>query len=124
MREIVIRVITGIKEDRDNLAVLAAVAAGRVSLYPLSKEKNMRKKIVGQRTSKGVIIKKLSKHTCDRCGQRYVSATKLMEMIQHPEAVARDKKHADKGNKFHYKKGRFIAVVDHDNGEIVTIYKH
>lgn len=92
---------------------------------PLSAQqrKEYEQKIVGQRTSKGVIIKKLSKHTCDRCGQRYVSAAKLMEMIQHPEAVARDKKHTDKGNKFQYKKGRFIAVVDHDNGEIVTVFK-
>lgn len=93
---------------------------------PLSAQqrKEYEKKIVGQRTSKGVIIKKLSKHTCDRCGQRYVSSAKLMEMIQHPETVVRDKNHTDRGKKFHYKKGRYTAVVDHDNGEIVTIYKH
>lgn len=86
--------------------------------------KEYEKKIIGQRTSKGVTIKKLSRHACDRLGQRRVSSAKLMDIIQHPEAAGKDKKHADQGNKFHYKKGRFTVVVDHDNGEIVTVYKH
>ena len=86
--------------------------------------KEYEKKIIGQRTSKGVTIKKLSRHARDRLGQRRVSSAKLMDIIQHPEAAGKDKKHADQGNKFHYKKGRFTVVVDHDNGEIVTVYKH
>lgn len=92
---------------------------------PLSAQqrKEFRKEIIGQRTSKGVIIKKLSKHTYDRIGERRISTAKVMDMIQHPETVKRDEKHGD-GNKFRYTKGRFIAVVDHDNGEIITIYKH
>lgn len=91
---------------------------------PLSAQqrKEYEKKIVGQRTSKGVIIKKLSKHTCDRCGQRRLSAEKVKEAVQHPETVKRDPTHD--GNKFRYQKGRVVAVVDHDNGEIVTVYKH
>ena len=91
---------------------------------PLSaqKSKEYEKKIVGQRTSKGVTIKKLSKHTCDRCGQRRLSADKVREVVQHPETVKRDTTHD--GNKFRYQKGRVIAVVDHDDGEIVTVFKH
>ncbi len=46
-----------------------------------------------------------------------------MEVIQHPETVQRDIKHGD-GNKFRYQKGRNIVIVDHDNGEIITVYKH
>lgn len=91
---------------------------------PLSAQqrKEYEKKIVGQRTSKGVTIKKLSKHTCDRCGQRRLSADKVREVVQHPETVKRDTTHD--GNKFRYQKGRVIAVVDHDDGEIVTVFKH
>ncbi len=91
---------------------------------PLSAQqrKEYEQKIVGQRTSKGVTIKKLSKHTCERCGQRRISANKVMEIIQHPETVKRDSTH--EGNKFRYQKGRTVAVVDHDNGEIVTVFKH
>ncbi len=91
---------------------------------PLSAQqrREYEKKIVGQRTSKGVTIKKLSKHTCDRCGQRRLSADKVKEAVQHPETVKRDTTHD--GNKFRYQKGRVVAVVDHDNGEIVTVYKH
>lgn len=91
---------------------------------PLSAQqrREYEKKIVGQRTSKGVTIKKLSKHTCDRCGQRRLSADKVKEAVQHPETVKRDNTHD--GNKFRYQKGRVIAVVDHDNGEIVTVFKH
>lgn len=91
---------------------------------PLSAQqrKEYEKKIVGQRTSKGVTIKKLSKHTCDRCGQRRLSADRVKEAVQHPETVKRDTAHD--GNKFRYQKGRVIAVVDHDNGEIVTVFKH
>ncbi len=91
---------------------------------PLSAQqrKEYEKKIVGQRTSKGVTIKRLSKHTCDRCGQRRISADKVKEAVQHPETVKRDNTHD--GNKFRYQKGRVIAVVDHDNGEIVTVFKH
>lgn len=91
---------------------------------PLSAQqrKEYEKKIVGQRTSKDVTIKKLSKHTCDRCGQRRLSADKVKEVIQHPETVKRDTAHD--GNKFRYQKGRVIAVVDHDNGEVVTVFKH
>lgn len=91
---------------------------------PLSAQqrKEYEKKIVGQRTSKGVTINKLSKHTCDRCGQRRLSADKVNEVVQHPETVKRDATHD--GNKFRYQKGRVIAVVDHDNGEIVTVFKH
>ncbi len=91
---------------------------------PLSAQqrKTYEKKIVGQRTSKGVTIKKLSKHTCDRCGQRRISADKVMETVQHPEMVKRDSTHD--GNKFRYQRGRIVAVVDHDDGEIVTIFKH
>lgn len=87
-----------------------------------NKRKEYEKKIVGQKTSKGVTIKKLSKHTCDRCGQRRISANKVMETVQHPETVKRDRTH--EGNKFRYQKGRTVAVVDHDDGEIVTIFKH
>lgn len=91
---------------------------------PLSAQqrKEYEKKIVGQKTSKGVIINKLSKHSCDRIGQRNISVNKMMEIIQHPETVKRDDKHGE-GNKFRYQKGRNVAVVDHDNGEIVTVYK-
>lgn len=91
---------------------------------PLSMQqrKEYEKKIVGQRTSKGVTIKKLSKHTYDRCGQRRLSADKVKEVVQHPDIVKRDATHD--GNKFRYQKGRVIAVVDHDNGEIVTVFKH
>ncbi len=92
---------------------------------PLSKQQRAayEEKIVGQKTSKGVTINKFSKHSCDRIGQRRISSDKLMEMIQHPETVQRDKKHGG-GNKFCYQKGRNVAIVDHDNGEIVTVYKH
>lgn len=92
---------------------------------PLSAQqrKEYEKKIIGQKTSKGVTIKKLSKHTCDRLGQRRVSVDKIMGMIQHPETVKLDKTHGG-GNKFRYTKGRYTAVVDHDNGEIVTVFKH
>lgn len=91
---------------------------------PLSaqKRREYEKKIVGQRTSKGVTIKKLSKHTCDRCGQRRLSAEKVREAVQHPEVVKPDTTHD--GNKFRYKKGRVVVVVDHDDGEIVTVFKH
>lgn len=91
---------------------------------PLSAQqrKEYEQKIVGQRTSKGVTIKKLSKHTCDRCGQRRLSADKVKEAVQHPETVKRDTTH--EGNKFRYQKGRVVAVVDHDNGEVVTVFKH
>lgn len=92
---------------------------------PLSKQQRAayEEKIVGQKTSKGVTIKKFSKHSCDRIGQRRISSDKVMEVIQHPETVQRDIKHGD-GNKFRYQKGRNVAIVDHDNGEIVTVYKH
>lgn len=92
---------------------------------PLSAQqrKEYEGKILGQKTSKGVTIKRLSKHTCDRLGQRRVSSAKLMEVIQHPETVKRDDLHG-KENKFLYRKGRFTAVVDHDNGEVVTVFKH
>lgn len=91
---------------------------------PLSagQRKEYEKKMVGQKTSKGVTIKKLSRHTCDRCGERRLSADKVMDAVQHPETVKRDNTHD--GNKFRYQKGRVIAVVDHDNGEIVTVFKH
>lgn len=91
---------------------------------PLSAQqrKEYEKKIVGQKTSKSVTIKKLSKHTCDRCGQRRISADKVMEVMQHPDTVKRDMTH--EGNKFRYQKGRVVAIVDHDDGEVVTVYKH
>lgn len=91
---------------------------------PLSAQqrKEYEKKIVGQKSSKGVTINKLSKHTCDMAGERRISSEKLMNVLQHPETVKRDIKHGNQ-NKFCYTKGRFTAVVDHDNGEIVTVFK-
>ena len=93
---------------------------------PLSakQRKEYADKIVGQKTSKGVTIKEMTKHICDRCGERRISSKKVMEVLQHPETVKRDEKHSDRGNKFRYKKGRVTIVVDHDNGEIVTVFKH
>ncbi len=92
---------------------------------PLSagQRKAYEEKIVGQKTSKGVTIKKLSKHSCDRMGQRRITINKVMEVLQHPEMVTRDNNHGG-GNKFRYKKGRVILLVDHDEGEIITAFKH